>query len=126
VEVVVASDHPEIDRKVAGEVSLGRGPVVMRGSNINPVVGGLLVEAARRRKIPVQMEGFPGPTPTDASVMQVSREGIATALVKVPVRYLHTPCEIISAQDLDRAAALLSAFLKALEPGVNLNPVSSS
>ena len=109
VEVCFASDYPDYDHKQAGEVRLGKGPVLARGPNINPVLFDLLTETARQEEIPVQIMGVPRATGTDANVMQLARGGVATALVNVPLRYMHTPVEVLDLADLDAAIKLLAA-----------------
>jgi putative aminopeptidase FrvX len=91
VEVGHASDYPEVEKKRVGEYKLGAGPIVARGANINPLVYELLLKAAKRAKIPVQVLGAPRATGTDANVIQLSRKGVATGLLSVPLRYMHTP-----------------------------------
>ena len=119
VDVTHATDHPMMDsaEKHEGRVVLGGGPVLARGANINPVLFAHLRETARRRKIPVQIVADGRATPTDADPIQVSRAGVAAALVSVPLRYMHTPCEIISMGDLDGAAKLIAHAVAAMKPG---------
>lgn len=111
VEVDFCTDQPDVERKHNGDVALGRGPILPRGANINPALFDLLADTAEREKIPVQFTGIPKATGTDANVMQISREGVATALVKVPLRYMHTPVEVLSLTDLENAARLITAAL---------------
>ena len=111
VEVDFSTDQPDVERKHNGEVALGRGPILPRGANINPALFDLLVDAAGQESIPVQFTGIPRATGTDANVMQVSRGGVATALVKIPLRYMHTPVEVLSLADLDNAVKLIVAAL---------------
>ncbi len=118
IDVTAATDCPETDKRTHGDVALGRGPVLLRGANVNPILGARLEAAAAERAIPVQFDGYPGPTPTDASMIQVSRGGVATALVKIPVRYMHFPLEVISLADVEYAVALLAEWIKGLRPDV--------
>lgn len=111
VEVDFATDQPDVERKHNGDVALGKGPILPRGANINPVLFELLADTARREKIPVQFTGIPRATGTDANVMQISRSGVATALVKVPLRYMHTPVEVLDLGDLEKAVRLIVATL---------------
>lgn len=112
VEVDFATDQPDVERKHNGEVALGKGPILTRGANINHELFELLYGTAQKEKIPVQLTANPRATGTDANVMQISRGGVATALVKLPLRYMHTPVEVISLGDLEQAAKLLVATLK--------------
>jgi len=109
VEVGFASDYPEADHKHSGEISLGKGPIIARGPNINPVLFDLLVATAEAEGIPYQVVGIPRATGTDANVMQLVHGGVATALLSLPVRYMHTPVEVPDWADLEGAVRLLSA-----------------
>ena len=111
VEVDFATDQPDVEKKHNGEVGLGKGPILTRGANINPPLFDLLTATAEKEKIAVQFTANPRGTGTDANVMQISRGGVATALVKIPLRYMHTPVETISLGDLEAAAKLIVAAL---------------
>jgi putative aminopeptidase FrvX len=111
VEVDFATDQPDVEKKHNGEVALGKGPILTRGANINPNLFQLLSTAAEKEKIAVQLTANPRATGTDANVMQISRGGVATALVKIPLRYMHTPVETVSLGDLEDAAKLIVAAL---------------
>ena len=109
IEIGHASDTPTNDPKVVGEASLGCGPVLSRGPNINPALFALLQQTAKEEGIPVQVIGEQRATSTDANVIQLSRKGVATALVRVPTRYVHTSSEVLSLADLNAAVRLLAA-----------------
>lgn len=111
VEVGHASDVPEVDKKEIGEHKLGAGPVIARGANINPALFDLLVRTAREDEIPYQVMAAPRATGTDANVMQLSRGGVATALISVPLRYMHTPVEVLSLTDLENTVRLLAGAM---------------
>ena len=111
VEVDFATDQPDVEKKHNGEVALGKGPILTRGANTNPPLFELLSATAERAKIAIQHTANPRATGTDANVMQISRGGVATALVKVPLRYMHTPVETVSLGDLEDAAKLIVAAL---------------
>jgi endoglucanase len=111
VEVDFATDQPDVEKKHNGEVALDKGPILTRGANINPHLFQLLSAAAEKEKIAVQHTANPRATGTDANVMQISRGGVATALVKIPLRYMHTPVETVSLADLEDAAKLIVAAL---------------
>ena len=115
VEVDFATDQPDVEKKHNGEVAIGKGPILPRGANINPALFELLAETAEKEQIPVQFTGIPRATGTDANVMQISRGGVATALVKIPLRYMHTPVEVLSLGDLEAAARLIVATLKRIK-----------
>ncbi|WP_298435944.1 M42 family metallopeptidase [Geobacter sp.] len=111
VEVDFATDQPDVEKKHNGEVKLGKGPILPRGANINHPLFDLLSSTAGREEIPVQYTGIPRASGTDANVMQISRGGVATALVKIPLRYMHTPVELLSLSDLENAVRLIVATL---------------
>lgn len=112
VEVDFATDQPDVEKKHNGEVALGKGPILARGANINQHLFELLTSTALSAKIAVQHTATPRATGTDANVMQISRGGVATALVKIPLRYMHTPVETVSLTDLENAAKLVAAVLE--------------
>jgi len=109
VDVTHATDNPGANPKKVGDVKLGKGPTIARGANINPVLEGLLKSAAKKKKIPYQPLSAPRGTGTDANAMQISREGVATALIGLPNRYMHTQVEVCDTRDLDAAAELIAA-----------------
>ncbi len=115
VEVTHATDYPDVEQSTIGRVELGKGPVIARGANINPVLFKLLVETAATEEIPIQIIGVPRATGTDANVMQLSRGGVATALLGIPLRYMHTPVETLSLSDLEQAIKLLVAVVKRID-----------
>ncbi len=122
VDVTFASDHPTMDKKRQGEVKVGAGPVISLGANINPVVGKMLLQAAKEKKLPYQVEGAPRATGTDANPMQLSRGGVATGLVSVPNRYMHTPVELVSLKDLENTARLLAEFICRVDDKIDFIP----
>jgi endoglucanase len=122
VDVCHASDTPGNDKKQLGDTRLGGGPVVFRGPNINPQVCERLQATATAHDIAVQVRGAPRATGTDANVMQLSRDGVATGLVGIPNRYMHSPVEVVSLADLERAAQLLAELCAAVTPQVDWTP----
>ena len=122
VDVGFASDYPGIEAKIVGECKLGKGPVLHRGPNINPVLGRMMETNARKKRIPLQITAEPRITGTDANVIQVNRTGVAAALLSIPNRYMHTPVEVISLNDLDNASRLLAEFIADLKPGTDFTP----
>jgi len=122
VEVGHATDYPDVDKRKHGEADCGKGPIIARGPNINPVVFDLLVEAAEKAGVPHQFGGEPRGTGTDANAIQLSRGGKAAALLSVPLRYMHTPNEVLSLADLESSVKLLAEFVIALDPGTDFTP----
>ncbi len=117
VDVGHATDHPDCDNRRFGETRLGDGPIICRGANINPKVYDRLLKAAKKLKLPYQLEADPRPTGTDARALQLGRGGIATGLISVPLRYMHTPSEMVDLEDVERCVLLLVEFAKSLEKG---------
>ena len=122
VDVTHATDCPTIDKKSEGDIGLGRGPVVYRGPNMNPHVVEQLLAAAKGRSLPVQLSASGRATPTDANVLQTTRSGVATGLVSVPNRYMHSAVETVSLDDLDHPATLLAAFVRGHDAKFNWAP----
>ncbi|MDD5439801.1 MAG: M42 family metallopeptidase [Candidatus Omnitrophica bacterium] len=121
-EVTFATDSPDMDKKKAGDIAIGKGPVIARGPNINPKVFELLVDTAKKENIPYQVQGIPSATGTDANVIQLTKSGVATGLVEVPLRYMHTPVELLSLKDLENTAKLLDAFIMRLNDKISFLP----
>lgn len=117
VDVGHATDHPDCDNRKYGETKLGGGPIICRGANINPKIYERLLAAAKKTKIPYQLEADPRPTGTDARAIQMARGGIATGLISVPLRYMHTPSELVDLEDVERCVKLLVEFARGLEKG---------
>lgn len=117
VDVGHATDHPDCDARKFGRFKIGGGPIISRGPNINPVVYQRLIALAEKEKIPHQIKSEPRPTGTDARAIQMARSGIATGLIAVPLRYMHTPNEMISLEDLEACVRLLTAFALSLKKG---------
>ncbi|MBK8858892.1 MAG: M42 family metallopeptidase [Opitutaceae bacterium] len=117
IDVGHATDHPDCDNRKYGETKLGGGPIICRGPNINPKVYQKLLAAAKKARIPIQFEADPRPTGTDARAIQMGRSGVATGLISIPLRYMHTPSELVDLEDVERCVQLLVAFARALEKG---------
>lgn len=122
VDVTHATDYPDIDKRVNGNIKLGGGPAISTGANINPRVEALLIKAAKAKRIPFQMEAAPSGTGTDANAIQLTRAGVATALVSIPNRYMHTQVEVVSLSDLDAAAKLIAETVGAIGPSTRFIP----
>jgi endoglucanase len=122
VDVTHATDFPGAEKKEQGDFKLGGGPVLCRGSAVHAVVFDQLVAAAEAEGIPFAIEAAPRYTSTDADQVYTSRRGVATGLVSVPCRYMHSPNEMVALEDLDRTAALLAAWVRRLETGTSFIP----
>jgi putative aminopeptidase FrvX len=114
VDVTFATDHPNIEKKEIGEHKMGGGPILSRGALISPVVHNLLRDAAKKGNIPYAVHAVGRDTSTNADAIHIAREGVATGLVSIPNRYMHSPNEMVSLIDVDNAATLLAEFCRSV------------
>jgi endoglucanase len=122
VDVTHATDCPTVSEAEHGRVALGEGPVVFRGPNINPVVFSTLEKQAEKHDIPRQINGISKPASNDGNALQISRAGVATGIIGIPNRYMHSPVEVISLDDLDNAAELISHFCLSVDGDSDFTP----
>lgn len=122
VDVTHATDHPEGNKRRNGDVSLGGGPTISRGSAGSPVVFDLLLSLAERDGIPHCIEANPNRTGTDADAIHLSRGGVATGIVSIPNRYMHSPNEMIQLSDVENAAKLIAAFVRSISADTTFVP----
>ncbi|NTU81848.1 MAG: M42 family metallopeptidase [Chloroflexales bacterium] len=115
VDVTFATDHPESDKRQYGDVKLGGGPVLSRGSANSPRVYRRLVETAEREQIAYTLQMSPRYTGTDADAIFKARGGVATGVVSIATRYLHSPNEMVALADVEQAARLIAAFVRGIE-----------
>jgi putative aminopeptidase FrvX len=120
VDVTHATDVRGGDPENEGKVLLGGGPTIQRGPSLHPAVFELLHETAEAEGIPFAVEVSRGHTNTDADAMYLSRHGVATGLVSVPLRYMHSPVETADLEDIERAVQLIAAFARRLDSGLDL------
>ncbi len=123
IDVTITSDHPGTDKRRIGDIAIGKGPVVAVGPNINPKVFELLKAAADKKKIKYQIDVESGATGTDANSIQVTRSGVATGLLSIPNRYMHSPNEVISMKDLEDTALLTAEFVKMIDDKTDFIPM---
>jgi len=121
VDVTHATDAPGVDEKEIGSHPLGSGPAIGRGSTLSPRVFELLVETAEEAGIEHTISASGRGTSTDADVIQISRAGIPTGLVSIPLRYMHSPVELVDLGDVEATVELLAAFAVRLREGVDLS-----
>ena len=112
---VTHGDSPDASKHET--FKLGGGPVAGVGPNCAPAMCRRLRELAEKLDMPVQIEVMSGSSGTNAWPIQVSREGVATAVLSIPERYMHTPVEVVSKRDLEDTAKLLAAFVCAIKEG---------
>jgi endoglucanase len=116
-DVTHATDSPGIDHKQHGKINLGDGPALTHGTANHPLIVDRLIAVAEREKIPLQHEASSRTTGTDTDDIYVSRSGVPAALISVPLRYMHSPVEMIDFRDVEATISLVCAFLRDLEPG---------
>ena len=122
VDVTHATDYPGIEKRKHGDFRLGGGPIISRGASVSEIVFDLLVEVADGEQIPYKVEAASRDTHTDAEAIFNAHRGVATGLVSVPNRYMHSPNEMVALEDLDRTARLLAAFARRLSSDTSFVP----
>jgi endoglucanase len=122
VDVGFASDFPGQDKTEAGDFKVGKGPILARGANINPVLFDLIYTTAQDKQIQIQISGHARATGTDANAMQLSRGGVAAALLSVPLRYMHSPVEVLSLDDIQAAIELLTEVVLRIDSNTSFIP----
>jgi putative aminopeptidase FrvX len=122
VDVNHAVDYPGVSKSRYGQLDVGKGPSVMRGANANPIVFRMLLEAAQQDGIPYQVDVAPGGTGTDGNAMQLNQGGMAVGILGVALRYMHTPCELLSLQDVEDCARLMAAYCRRVKPQTDFTP----
>jgi endoglucanase len=121
VDVTHATDAPGIDEKELGTHTLGTGPVIFRGATLSPKVFELLVETAEEAGIEYTLGATGNSTGTDADGVQFARSGIPTGLVAIPLRYMHSPVELVDLADVEATVKLIAAFAARLNDKVDLS-----
>ena len=122
VDVTYAQDYPGADPAESGDVKLGSGPVICNSSIANKKLNDLMKRCAKEAGIPYQMESFQGRTGTDADKLHLTGEGVTTALLSLPLRYMHSPSEVCQLSDIDHSINLLAKLLCTLDFTTNLDP----
>lgn len=123
VDVTHATDCPTIDKTQESDIKLGGGPVVQRGPNINPIVFDQLKAAGESAKLPMQWAALNRGASNDGNALQLTRAGVATGILGIPLRYMHSAVEVISLEDLDHAADLLAEFVLRLDVEADFTPM---
>jgi len=124
VDVGFCTDYPGMDdaKKKWGEVTMRGGPIITRGPNANPQLYKRVLDAAAKSKMPVQIEPYPRGTGTDGNVMQLLRGGVATAIISIPNRYMHSPCELVHVDDVENAAKLIALTVSGMTAKTRFAP----
>jgi endoglucanase len=117
VDVTHATDYPTINKPQHGDIKVGKGPTITHGGCNHPEVVARLEQVARNKKMPLQHEAMSSTSGTDTDGIFWTRGGIASALVSLPNRYMHSPVEVVSLKDLALIPELLAAFASSLRKG---------
>jgi putative aminopeptidase FrvX len=124
VDVTHATDFPTSD-KTSVPCLLGGGPAISRGPSTNPVVGRMLLDAAKRLKIPHQISPSAGLAPNDSKSVQIADSGVAAGDLGIPQRNMHTQAEVCSLDDLEHTVAMLVEFVKSIGPETDFRPFNA-
>ncbi|MCI2424447.1 M42 family metallopeptidase [Candidatus Acetothermia bacterium] len=124
VDVGHASDTPDMgtEKKKVGDIAMGKGPIIARGPNINPQLFRIFVNIAKEKEIPYQIDAAPHGTGTDANAIQLTRAGVATGLISIPNRYMHSPCEMVHMGDLEQASQLIAHVVATIDADTDFIP----
>jgi putative aminopeptidase FrvX len=117
VDVTHATDYPTVNKHQHGDVKVGAGPTLTHGGCNHPEVVARIEQIAKSKKIPLQHEATSGTSGTDTDVIFWTRGGIASALISLPNRYMHSPVEVVSLHDLEQIPQLLAGFSASLKRG---------
>ena len=98
---------------------MSTGPVIGRGSTLDPAVFELLYETAEKEGIPFTVAASARATGTDADAIHIAAAGIPTGTVSIPLRYMHSPVEMVQLDDIENTARLLAAFVRRLDPATD-------
>jgi endoglucanase len=121
VDVTFATDAPGSDEKELGKHKFGSGPVIGRGSTLDPQVFELLHAAGEETGIPFTVQASSRYTGTDADAIHLARGGIPTGVVSIPLRYMHSPVEMVQLDDVENTAKLIAAFAQKLSADLSFN-----
>jgi putative aminopeptidase FrvX len=122
VDMGVATDYPGARHEDQGALKLGSGPAIVLGPNANPLLTDRLRTCARRLEIPHQLQAMGSSSPTDARLIQTSRSGVATASLAIPLRYMHTPSEVLDLRDVAATIDLVVAWCRTIQPDESYEP----
>ena len=122
VDVTYTSDNCGISEAVTGNIAIGKGPVICNNPSIHKKVNALLRECAKKLDMDIQTEAASGRTGTDGDTMHRTGIGVPFALVSIPVRYMHNPCEVASLKDIQDCIDLLAEFFVSCTAEMDLKP----
>jgi endoglucanase len=122
LDVTHATDRPGADPAEVGDHHCGSGAAILRGSVANEALAALLIAIAEREGLPYTLEAAGGRSGTDADSLVVTGRGMAGGVVSVPCRYMHSPVEVVSLEDLETCAKLLAATIRVIGPETDFTP----
>jgi putative aminopeptidase FrvX len=117
VDVTHATDYPNVNKPQHGDVRVGGGPAITHGGCNHPEMVARLEQIARAKRIPLQHEAMSSTSGTDTDAIFWTRGGIASALISLANRYMHSPVEVVSLKDLEMIPQLLAGFAASLKKG---------
>jgi endoglucanase len=117
VDVTHATDYPNVSKAQHGDVKIGGGPAVTHGGCNHPEVVARIEAVAKSKKIQLQHEAMSATSGTDTDAIFWTRGGIASALISLPNRYMHSPVEVVSLKDLEQIPQLLAGFVQSVKKG---------
>jgi putative aminopeptidase FrvX len=117
VDVTHATDYPTVSKAQHGDTKIGGGPAITHGGCNHPEVVARIEAVAKAKRIPLQHEAMSATSGTDTDVIFWTRGGIASALISLPNRYMHSPVEVVSLKDLEQIPQLLAAFVQSVKRG---------
>jgi endoglucanase len=117
VDVTHATDYPNISKAQHGDIRIGKGPAITHGGCNHPEVVARIERIAAAKKIPLQHEAMSSTSGTDTDAIFWTRGGIASGLISLPDRYMHSPVEVVSLKDLEMIPQLLAGFAASLKKG---------
>lgn len=117
VDVTHATDYPTVNKCQHGDIKIGKGPALTHGGCNHPEVVARLETVAKSKKINLQHEAMSATSGTDTDVIFWTRGGIASALISLPNRYMHSPVELVSLKDLEQIPELMAAFVQSVKKG---------
>jgi endoglucanase len=120
VDVTFETDQPALEEKELGRHRFGSGPVLTRGSTLDPQLYELLAAAGEAEGIPFTVAATARSTGTDADAFHIARAGIPSAVVSVPLRYMHSAVEMVQLDDVENTARLIAAFARRLDGDLDL------
>ena len=117
VDVTHATDYPTVNQQQHGDIKIGEGPAITHGGCNHPEIMARIEQVAKAQKIPLQHEAMSATSGTDTDAIFWTRGGIASALISLPNRYMHSPVEVVSLKDLEMIPQLMTGFVQSLKKG---------